>query len=106
MISKWTICTLFAVLGVATLLQAADVTGSIDGLVKDASGAVAQGIDITVTNTATSAVFQVSGHDDRRLFRKFAEVEGDQFGVRWTIVWCHENLRPGSPYRPPASHLY
>ncbi len=57
MISKWTICCLFALLGVSTVLQAADVTGSINGVVKDASGAVAPGIDITVTNTATSAVF-------------------------------------------------
>ena len=57
MISKWTICILFAMLGVSTLLQAADVTGSINGVVKDASGAVAPGIDITVTNTATSAIF-------------------------------------------------
>ena len=67
MISNGMICILFALLGVSTLLQAADVTGSINGVVKDASGAVAPGIEITVTNTATSAIFHTktdsSGED-------------------------------------------
>ncbi|HVN03843.1 MAG TPA: carboxypeptidase regulatory-like domain-containing protein [Bryobacteraceae bacterium] len=53
---------LFALLfGVAAVsLNAADVTGAIDGVVKDASGAVAPGVEVTATNTGTNAVFRAT----------------------------------------------
>jgi hypothetical protein len=41
---------LLMVLAFVGLAQAADVTGSIDGVVKDQSGAVAGGIEVSVTN--------------------------------------------------------
>lgn len=59
-ISKCTICVVFAMLAVGTMLRAADITGSIDGVVKDASGGVAPGISVVVTNVATSAVFNTT----------------------------------------------
>ena len=46
---------LMTVLALVGLVRAADVTGSIDGVVKDQSGAVAVGIDVSVTNTGTNA---------------------------------------------------
>ena len=42
----------------AASLMAADVTGAIDGIVKDPSGAVAPGVEVTATNTGTNAVFR------------------------------------------------
>ena len=48
---------LFFVVAAASL-YAADVTGAIDGVVKDPSGAVAPGVEVTATNTGTNAVFR------------------------------------------------
>ncbi len=48
---------LLSVLAAVTCIQAADVTGSIDGVVKDPSGAVAPGIEVSVMNNGTNAVF-------------------------------------------------
>jgi outer membrane receptor protein involved in Fe transport len=42
----------------ASSLAAADITGAIDGIVKDPSGAVAPGVEVTATNTGTNAVFR------------------------------------------------
>jgi hypothetical protein len=44
----------------AALLLAADVTGAIDGVVKDPSGAVAPGVEVTATNTGTNAVYRAT----------------------------------------------
>ena len=50
---------LLLLLGLGAELRA-DVTGSIDGIVKDASGAVAVNIELTVVNTGTNAVFHAA----------------------------------------------
>jgi Carboxypeptidase regulatory-like domain/TonB-dependent Receptor Plug Domain len=44
-------------LAAAVSLVAADVTGAVDGTVKDPSGAVAPGVEVIATNTGTNAVF-------------------------------------------------
>ena len=49
---------LITVLALVGLVRAADVTGSIDGVVKDQSGAVATGIDVSVTNNGTNASYR------------------------------------------------
>ena len=57
MFSKWIAgCMLLVLLGLGAVLRA-DVTGSIDGMVKDSSGAVAVNVDVTVVNIGTNAVF-------------------------------------------------
>jgi hypothetical protein len=58
--SRWAICILLAMLGVSAMLRAQDVTGSINGVVKDPTGAVAQGIQVTVTSLGTGAVFHAT----------------------------------------------
>ena len=58
MFSKWMAgSVLLVLLGLAAVLRA-DVTGSIDGVVKDASGAVAVNVEVTVVNTGTNAAFR------------------------------------------------
>ena len=42
------------------LMFGADVTGSINGVVKDASGAVATTVEITVVNVGTNAVYHAT----------------------------------------------
>ncbi len=54
--SAYLLAALFAFAAVS--LVAADVTGAIDGIVKDPSGAVAPGVGVTATNTGTNAVFR------------------------------------------------
>lgn len=57
MFSKWIVgCMLLVLLGLAAVLRA-DVTGSINGSVKDASSAVAADVEVTVINVGTNAVF-------------------------------------------------
>ncbi len=56
MFSKWTVCCMWLLLlGLGTALRA-DVTGSIDGIVKDATGAVAVNVEVVVVNEGTNAV--------------------------------------------------
>ena len=50
------------------LLRAQDVTGSINGVVKDPSGAVAQGIQVTVTSLGTGAVFHATADETGAYF--------------------------------------
>jgi hypothetical protein len=60
MFLKWiACCMLLALLGLPAVLRA-DVTGSINGIVKDASGAVAVNVEVTVINTGTNAVFHAA----------------------------------------------
>ncbi|HVT93890.1 MAG TPA: carboxypeptidase regulatory-like domain-containing protein [Bryobacteraceae bacterium] len=58
---KWSLCTLFlALLAFVCPGRAADVNGSINGVVKDQSGAVAAGIQVTVTNNGTNAAYRAT----------------------------------------------
>ncbi len=60
MFSKWIAGgMLLVLLGLGAVLRA-DVTGSIDGIVKDSSGAVAVNVEVTATNTGTNAVFHAT----------------------------------------------
>ncbi len=60
MYSKWIAgCMLLVLLGLGAVLRA-DVTGSINGIVKDASGAVAVNVEVTVTNAGTNAAFHAA----------------------------------------------
>src|SRR5690348_14320920 len=54
----WAVLVLFALS--AALLLGADITGAIDGVVKDPSGAVAPGVEVTATNTGTNAVYRAT----------------------------------------------
>ncbi len=59
--TKWTASVMIlAVMGITAPVRAADVNGSIDGVVKDPSGAVAVGIAVTATNTGTNAIFHAT----------------------------------------------
>lgn len=49
--------TMLALVGLA---RAADVNGSINGVVKDQSGAVAAGIEVSVANSGTNAVYRAT----------------------------------------------
>lgn len=51
---------LLTMLALVGLIRAADVTGSIDGVVKDQSGGVAPGIEVSVTNNGTNAVYHAT----------------------------------------------
>ncbi len=53
-------CTCLLMLGFCSLVYAADVTGSIEGVVKDSSKAVAPGIGVTVTNAANNIVYHAT----------------------------------------------
>jgi hypothetical protein len=60
MSSKWIAgCVLLMLVGMGAALRA-DVTGSIDGIVKDTSGAVVANVEVTVTNIGTNAVFHAT----------------------------------------------
>jgi hypothetical protein len=52
--------TYLTMLGFCSLVHAADVTGSIEGVVKDSSKAVAPGIGVTVTNIGTDTVYHAT----------------------------------------------
>ncbi len=52
-----------AMLGFCTLVHAADVTGSIEGVVRDSSKAVAAGIGVTVTNIGNNVVYHATTDD-------------------------------------------
>jgi outer membrane receptor protein involved in Fe transport len=60
--------SLLAMLSLSTLLHAADTTGSIAGVIKDQTGAVAPGIAVTATNTGTDAVFHATTDDTGSYF--------------------------------------
>jgi hypothetical protein len=67
MASKWFGVALLVLLSGSLLLKAA-VTGSIDGVVRDSSGAVAVKVDVAVTNTGTNAVFHSTTDDTGAYF--------------------------------------
>ena len=51
-----------------SMALAADVTGSVDGVVKDPAGAVAAGIEVSATNTGTNAVYHATTDDTGAYF--------------------------------------
>ncbi len=51
---------LLALLALVSVARAADVNGSIDGVVKDQSGAVTAGIEVSVLDTGTNAVYRAT----------------------------------------------
>src|SRR5579863_3440570 len=51
---------LLALLAMVSVARAADVNGSIDGVVKDQSGAVTAGIEVSILDTGTNAVYRAT----------------------------------------------
>jgi outer membrane receptor protein involved in Fe transport len=58
----------FLSIGCCSVLFSADVTGSIDGVVKDPAGAFAPGIQVSATNTGTNAVYHAITDDTGAYF--------------------------------------
>src|SRR6266568_2425943 len=73
--------TCLAGLCLAVVLSAADVTGSINGVVKDPSGAIAPGIDVVALNTGTNAVFHATTDETGTYFLRELPVGSYQLSL-------------------------